>query len=462
MSSIRKVEILFIKYEKLIEIGYIIFCGCIFFLWSISAEYDTAPDELMRYQIPQYIYQYGALPNGDLEILRNDMWGFSYAYYPNMLGPILSAIFMKFASIFSDGDFTLLVAARFTSVLFGAISVLFFLKCCKRIFSSKTTWVITIFISMIPQFVYLSSYVNNDIICIGGSAIICYSCICGLQDGWCYKNSFTLSIGIIICALSYYNSYGWILCSIILFVFSYILRTDDSKDYDMMLKYGLFISVITLIAISGFFIRNAILYDGDFLGMASLTESSEKYALDWLKPSKRNIAANTGMSVGEMLRSKQWTAYTWSELTYKSFIGAFGYMRIFLSERIYNIYKIVLSVLVIGLCGQVYRWIRRKDKTVFKSYKYLLLFYLSLGIAFCIPICLSIYYSYAVDYEPQGRYCYPMIVALGILLGSGYEWYIKKFNNLYAIVISGFMIISEIGMLMYVYSFCFIPAINGG
>ena len=154
------------------------------------------------------------------------------------------------------------------------------------------------------------------------------------------------------------------LCSIILFVFSYILRTDDSKDYDMMLKYGLFISVITLIAISGFFIRNAILYDGDFLGMASLTESSEKYALDWLKPSKRNIAANTGMSVGEMLRSKQWTAYTWSELTYKSFIGAFGYMRIFLSERIYNIYKIVLSVLVIGLCGQVYRWIRRKDKTV--------------------------------------------------------------------------------------------------
>lgn len=462
MDLIRKLENILIKQEKKIEIGYIVFCGCVFFIWSISAGYNTAPDELMRYQIPQYIYQHGELPNGDMEVLRNDMWGFSYAYYPNLLGPIISASIMKVVSLFSIGEFTLLVAARFTSVLFGTITVYFFLECCKRIFSRKTKWVITVFISMIPQFVYLSSYVNNDIICIGGSAVICYSWICGLQDGWCYKNSFILAIGIIICALSYYNSYGWILCSIILFVSSYILYVDGNKRYGLMLKYGLFISVITLLVISGFFVRNAILYDGDFLGMASLTESSEKYALDWLKPSKRNIAANLGMSLGEMLQSKQWTGYTWLELTYKSFIGAFGYMRIFLSEKIYNIYKIVFCALILGMCGQIYQWIKRKDEATIKKHKYLFLFYFNLLIAFCIPICLSIYYSYAVDYEPQGRYCYPMIVALGILLGSGYDWYAKKLKCMYAKLISGFMIIGEIGMMIYVYFFCFITVINGG
>lgn len=458
----RKIEDLFVKHEKKIEIGYGIFCAFVFFLWSIKSGAFTAPDETMRYQIPEYIYRYGALPNGDMEELRNELWGFSYAYYPNMLGPIMSAAFMKIASIFSTEKYVLLMAARITSILFGVVSVMFLMMSCKRLFSRKTKWVITVFVSMIPQFVYLSTYVNNDIICIGGSAIICYSWICGLQDGWNYKNSCILTSGIVVCSLSYYNSYGWILCSIFLFGFSFVLQRNDSGKYKKMLKYGLFISCLTLLVISGFFIRNAILYDGDFLGMNSLTQSSELYAVDWLKPSKRNIAVNIGMSVREMLHSTQWGKHAWLESTYKSFIGGFGYMEFFLSDTMYNIYKFVIILLLAGWIGQVIQWMLKQEKTTLRNQRYLSLFYVNLLIAFCIPICLSIYYSYAVDYQAQGRYCYPMIISLGILLASGYEWYIVKLKDIYAKAISIFMVAGEIGMMVYAYLFYYVTVINKG
>lgn len=54
------------------------------------------------------------------------------------------------------------------------------------------------------------------------------------------------------------------------------------------------------------FIRNAMLYDGDFLGMRSLTEASEMYAREDIKPSNRPTPMNLGMGLGEMLNTTQY------------------------------------------------------------------------------------------------------------------------------------------------------------
>ena len=47
------------KYQQYFEIGYVILCGCFFFIWSIAKELNYGPDELMRYQIPEYIFKNG-------------------------------------------------------------------------------------------------------------------------------------------------------------------------------------------------------------------------------------------------------------------------------------------------------------------------------------------------------------------------------------------------------------------
>lgn len=445
------------KYQQYFEIGYVILCGCFFFIWSIAKELNYGPDELMRYQIPEYIFKNGSLPNGNAIELRNETWGFSYAYYPNFIGPILSTVFMKIVSLFTMDEFALLVAARFTSVLSGAFTVFFLLKICQRLFSVETKWLVTILISMIPQFVFLTSYVNNDIICICGSGMICYAWVCGLQDGWNYKNASILSIGIIIATLSYYNSYGWILCSMFLFILSYMLQ-KGKKDYKTMFKIGCFIAILVIAVCAGFFIRNAILYQGDFLGMKSLNMSSEKYAVEWLKPSNRNIAANKGMSLSEMIHSKEWTGVTWGYLTLKSFIGVFGYMIVYPPDWVYTVYHVLFIVCSIGFFGQIIMWIIKRKNFYFENGQKTALFYGAIAVSFCIPIGLSLYYSFAVDYQPQGRYCYPMVIALAVMFGTGIEWYFSKIRSLYSSILSMIVSCAFIAITIFVFINSYLPS----
>ena len=59
------------------ELLYLAFCFLLYFCWSLAKELNYGPDEAMRYLIPEYIYRTGSLPNGYMEELRNDLWGFS-------------------------------------------------------------------------------------------------------------------------------------------------------------------------------------------------------------------------------------------------------------------------------------------------------------------------------------------------------------------------------------------------
>ena len=408
------------------ELLFVLGCGVFFFIWSIAKHFNFGPDEMMRYAIPEYIYKHGALPNGNMEELRNGMWGFSYAYYPNFLGPLVSALFMKITSIFTANNFALVVAARFTSVLSGTFTMYFLMKIAKRLFTAPVKWMTVFLLVMIPQFTFLTSYVNNDIICICGSAMMCYAWICGLQEGWDRKNGLLLAVGIIVAALSYYNSYGWILCSLILFVASYIMKIGQNQDYKQMWKIGIFIAVIVLVCVAGFFIRNALLYDGDFLGMRSLNESSELYAPDSFKPSNRYISKNLGLSLWDMLTSHIWGERNWLNFTFISFIGVFSYMLYYLPSWIYWLFLVVLVAGAVGLGGETLSNLISRREGVLQERKASVLFKVCLLISFLTPIALSMYYSYAVDHQAQGRYCYPMVIALAVFWGMGMEWFLKK------------------------------------
>ncbi len=415
--------------QRLLEVLYVLLCFGFFFVWSTSKGLSYAPDEYMRYDIPLYIYTYGKLPSGYEVSLRNAIWGFSYAYYPTFLGSLLSAFFMKVVSFFTVEEFALLVAARFTSVLSGTVTVYYILKIAERLFSKEAKWISAVLISTIPQFVFLTSYVNNDILCVCGSALICYAWICGLQDDWNIRNSVTLSIGMIVVALSYYNAYGWILCSAVLFILSFVIREKGQKNYKKMWGLGCFIVALVCAFTAFFFIRNALLYDGDFLGMPTLLEASEKYAMEEYKPSNRNTALNLGIPFYEMLVSGYWTGVPWLVTTWKSFFGVFGYMSVYMSAWIYKMYVLIVVVCVGGMAVQVTQWFRGV-RTVLGSRKKMALFYGTLLMVSVITAALSIYYSYAVDYQPQGRYCYPMIIALFVFLGTGIDWLIGKVRSL--------------------------------
>ena len=67
---------------------------------------------------------------------------------------------------------------------------------------------------------YLSLYLNNDSFSIFTTALIVYGWIKGIKTNWNCKWCIFLGVAIGLCALTYYNAYGFILCSIIVYCMS--------------------------------------------------------------------------------------------------------------------------------------------------------------------------------------------------------------------------------------------------
>ena len=302
-----------------------------------------------------------------------------------------------------------------------------------------------------PQLLYLGSYINNDSLALLSISIIVYSWIIGFESNWSWKSCILLGIGIGICSLSYYNAYGYILCSIIIYIASCFIKKIKFKEF---LKKGLLIALIAFLIGGWWFIRSFIIYDGDFLGLNSSRECGEKYALDFLKPSKRETPSKRQMGWRLMVFKSGWT-----RTSVLSFIGVFGGMTEKMSLPVYLFYFISLLLgmicFVLNLIIELFDIIDKKQKNEKKEKSKLfekILFYIIMIASIIIPTFLSVYYSYYMDYQPQGRYLMPAMIPLMFFVVKGLEKIfdnekLKKFNKFFF----GLIILLWVVMPIYVY-----------
>lgn len=329
LNSVKK-----LNYEKILKILIVVIAFVIYFTWSCSQPYNSAPDEEMKYDICKYIVKHNALPHGGDSEVRNPIWGISYGFTP-ILSYIISALFIKIVMIFTQNEFAFVVAARFASVLFNTLTVFITIKISEKLFKGIYKWLFVIMIAFLPQFAFLGSYINNDSLALFSISIIIYSWLLGINEKWNNKACILLGVGIGICALSYYNAYGYILISIFLFIISNFLINQKLEIKDI-LKKGFIIAGISFIIAGWWFIRNAVIYEGDFLGLRTESEYGEKYAMEDYKPSLKKTPQNTGKTLWIMLKDMRWL-----KSTYFSFIGIFGYMYILIPYIIYAGYFIL-------------------------------------------------------------------------------------------------------------------------
>ncbi|MCI7814474.1 MAG: DUF2142 domain-containing protein [Lachnospiraceae bacterium] len=403
------------------EWSFVLGMFAIFLIWAAVLPFDSAPDEAMRFQIPAYILNYGRLPNGADPLIRDGQWGISYGFGPP-LAAIVSAAFMKVMGLFSKTDEAFRYACRIVSALCGAGVVGMTILIGKKRFAKEERVFFVALVAFLPQFVFLSSYINNDAMALLGTAVIVYAWICGLESQWNRRSCVMLALGIVVCTLTYYNSYGFILCSILLFIISVLYQKQGISG---LLKKGLLISVIVIGLAGWYFVRNYMLYDGDFLGMATSTKYAELYAVPSLKPSMRHTPMNDGLSLFEMLKDGQWF-----QVFYKSFIGTFGYMEILLPNWAYTFYTDLFWLASIGGIWYLFDWIRagksgRKQERQKRTWEWRL-FDAMMVISAVIPNLLNLWYSYSSDYEPQGRYSMPMLVPLMYFVTKGLFFLKKK------------------------------------
>ena len=293
---------------------------CISFGTSIFLKTEHAPDEAMRMLIPEYIVSHHALPNGMEEAVRHPLWGFSYALYP-YLTALISAIFMDIAALFNGSAAVLLTAARLTSVLSGTGTLIVVFLIGEELFERRESALLGgIFVGFLPQFVFLSCYVNNDSFAVFTVALIIYFWIRGMKSAFCKKDCIGLGAGCGLCALSYYNAYAYLLCSILLF---FALMIHFRKPAKEIFAKALLVFAIAFLIGGWFFIRNAVIHDGDLLGMRTTKESASLYATEEYKPENRQTPASEGWSFKQTyLQTPEGRTSNWLFSTVSSFILA--------------------------------------------------------------------------------------------------------------------------------------------
>ena len=275
---------------------------------------------------------------------------------------------------------------------------------------------------------YVSLYLNNDSFSIFTTALIVYGWIKGIKTNWNCKWCIFLGVAIGLCALTYYNAYGFILCSIIVYCMSsYKLHFT----FNEFLKKGFLIVIAALVVGGWFFIRNAMIHNGDFLGINAQNECGDKYALDQFKPSIRLTVQKRGENLLDMLFGERWLL-----TTALSFVGIFGYLSIVMSPKIYFVYFCIWLIGGIG-CILSFKKLFKFNKN--EKNRYLLNYIFVLSII--IPIALSIIYSYTSDFQAQGRYIMGIIIPFTYFVVNGIQTILdkiiksKKIRNIIIILI---------------------------
>lgn len=371
------------------------------------------PDEHARFLVPWYIYMHGTIPTGFEPEVQIPCYGFSYGLY-NTFPYIVQGFTMRLTGLFTDSKLILLYVARFVNVLSGCGMAYIVYLISKELFEKRgLRWVFCFGIMFLPQNLFVHTYVNSDSMCLLATAMIVYAWIKAYREGFSYRNCLWLSGGIIICALSYYNAYGYILSSIFLFLAYFLKRENGKWHYDKveMIKKGSFISIIVLAGISWWFIRCYILYDGDILGLATREKMAIEFAIEEVNPLTMNTYENMGYSVWEMIKET-----SFFDGMFTSFVACFGSMSIFTNIWIYRIYKIYFAAGIL-LCAVLPGPGGEKKKDTGRKT------FLHVNMIFCIvlPIILLIYYAYTTDFQNQGRYILPALIPLMYFVTRGFE-----------------------------------------
>ena len=405
--------------------------------------FTSPPDEEARYLVPKWIYEHGTLPTGLEAETRHAVYGeFSYAYLPGLSYIIMGYVMKLAGMLISTDPFVVMIAARCVNVLFGILTAVFIWLLARRIFNKERyVWLFVFAVTFLPQHLFIHTYVNTESLCMLSIAVIYHSLVRMIQDKPNTPALVEFAIGASILTLSYYNAYGVLVASVPIFISLYVCRDSDTgkikADMTKMLRQGGIIIAIWCVLCLWWFIRQGIIFDGDFLGM--------KIRNATLNAVGQNILKDKGYTfIGMIMEFKPFRS------AFINFVATYGSCSILGNILIYRAYKAfyVIGVILLAVSAVL------KHKNT--DYAYKLFLHGMLLIGDIITVGLWLYYCYCSDYQPQGRYVFPALFHLYWMMIKGYECGIElipgsdKIKT--AVCVCGCTVITGL-LLWYVYGY---------
>lgn len=376
-----------------------VFIICI--IGAVFLPIPPCPDERARRLLTDWMFNTGTLPTGnELETVIMPH-GFSYALRP-FLSAIIGVVFMKLTSLFTDSETALIVASRMCSVLSVTVCSVFCLKIGKRLFKNRSSaLVLAASVCFLPQVLFLGMYQNNDSLSLAAVCITVCFFARGSGDHWSWGSTAGFAFGLGLALMSYYTIYGWVLAGALFFTFSVFKDKEIPRKVSFFAKRAAMIGGICFAFAGWFFIRNAFLHHGDFLGIAAEKDMREYLRAHGVRLYDYVIPKAQGKTLIGMLTEDK--AY-FIKLTLFSFIAVFGMMDILVPKMLYKVY------IIIAFFGAVLFVIFALLRGLDSIHKQVLLF---MTVSVAINISLHVIHSYTRDYQPQGRY----IISMALLMG---------------------------------------------
>lgn len=282
--------------------------------------------------------------------------------------------------------------ARWIALLFGALTVYATYRLALEIFPSErwTALLAAAFVAFLPQFIFISSAVSNDSAAAAWCAVVLWITVRIMRQGFTWRRVAVLGVTLALAALSKISALGlWPLVLLTLLLF----KTERQPRFTVRLGWTVAAGLIALVLTGPWLLRTAVVF-GDVLG------TSTHLAMSWARAEALPLFDAVSLIPGAL--NSWWLAFGWGNITAPGWI-----------------YWVLDAVLLAGLLGAGYWWVKARDQRVPRwSLVVLALWVIIVVAAFVRWIQL-------LD-AALGRLLFPAISAVAVLAALGWRTLFKR------------------------------------
>lgn len=248
-----------------------------------------------------------------------------------------------------------------------------------------------------PQFVFISSVMSNDTTASAFSGWSLFFALRILRRGISWRRSFLLGAAVGLAAISKLNGLAMLPIAILaLSVAGLIRQASPERDLRLWLKHTLLVGVIASLIASWWYVRNWILYRDPF----TLKLAAERWGTGGITRSFKEIVSH------------------WREIEV-GFWGLFGHDNLLMDPFVYDVLHIVELLALAGLVLwgiRAWCYTKRDKHPVWPISSW---FGLGLVALSFFAALVGLYRWLQVTDLPAGRYLYPAVSAINVLLSLG-------------------------------------------
>ena len=383
-------------------------------VWSLTVPFDGAPDEIDKYDVVYFIWKYHRMPvfgpGADMYLRPEPTKMVPYvlgvaATYP--VGAYLMSALLMYLSPWQNPA-ALLHTARLVSTLWALAALYVTHEIVLAVFGSRRFALgVTAFVAFIPQFTFVSAYVNDDAYTVAAVTWVIWNTMRGIKDGWTPRNSLLMGLALVMASMGKQN--GWIAA------FPFVLLalwTAWGSNWRQRVNTWAVMCVPPAATLGTWLLRNELVYGDPMaraVGKAGYGELIAVSGSTWLG----TRLADEGFGYLDMFFRTSWLKWL-----FESFWGFFYYMNLWMDWCVYFVLLVGCVAGVAGTLWALFSGLPPVDRMV-------KLLGIAAAVAFILLFAATATTSLYNDFQPQGRYFFPLIAPIVVFLTAGGHFLVK-------------------------------------